>query len=51
MTADSRRGQSANHHFMLNVKAIASTNLDPLLKNLRSDPRYPAFLKKHNLPN
>jgi hypothetical protein len=24
---------------------------DPLLKNLRSDPRYPAFLKNRNLPN
>jgi TolB-like protein/DNA-binding winged helix-turn-helix (wHTH) protein/cytochrome c-type biogenesis protein CcmH/NrfG len=30
---------------------LAFTNLDPMLKNLRSDPRYPAFLKKHNLPN
>jgi TolB-like protein/DNA-binding winged helix-turn-helix (wHTH) protein len=30
---------------------VASTNLDPMLKNLRSDPRYAAFLKKHNLPN
>ena len=30
---------------------VAYTNLDPMLKNLRSDPRYPAFLKKRNLPN
>jgi len=30
---------------------VAATNLEPLLKNLRSDPRYPAFLKKLNLPN
>ena len=30
---------------------VAYTNLDPMLKNLRSDPRYPAFLKKLNLPN
>ena len=30
---------------------LAFTNLDPMLKNLRSDPRYPAFLKKRNLPN
>jgi hypothetical protein len=30
---------------------VAYTNLDPMLKNLRSDPRYAAFLKKHNLPN
>ena len=30
---------------------VASTNLDPMLKNLRSDPRYAAFLKKQNLPN
>jgi TolB-like protein/DNA-binding winged helix-turn-helix (wHTH) protein len=30
---------------------LAFTNLEPLLKNLRSDPRYPAFLKKLNLPN
>ena len=30
---------------------VAYTNLDPLLKNLRSDPRYVAFLKKLNLPN
>jgi len=30
---------------------VAFTNLDPMLKNLRSDPRYPAFLKKRNLPN
>jgi TolB-like protein/DNA-binding winged helix-turn-helix (wHTH) protein len=30
---------------------VAYTNLDPLLKNLRSDPRFPAFLKKLNLPN
>jgi hypothetical protein len=30
---------------------VAYTNLDPMLNNLRSDPRYPAFLKKRNLPN
>jgi tetratricopeptide (TPR) repeat protein len=30
---------------------VAATNLEPLLKNLRSDRRYPAFLKKLNLPN
>jgi TolB-like protein/DNA-binding winged helix-turn-helix (wHTH) protein len=30
---------------------VAATNLEPLLKNLRSDPRYAAFLKKLNLPN
>ncbi len=30
---------------------LAFTNLDPMLKNLRSDPRYPTFLKKRNLPN
>ena len=30
---------------------LAATKVDPLLKNLRSDPRYPAFLKKLNLPN
>jgi tetratricopeptide (TPR) repeat protein len=30
---------------------LAVTNLEPLLKNLRSDPRYAAFLKKLNLPN
>jgi TolB-like protein/DNA-binding winged helix-turn-helix (wHTH) protein len=30
---------------------VAATNVEPLLKNLRSDPRYPAFLKKLNLPN
>jgi TolB-like protein/DNA-binding winged helix-turn-helix (wHTH) protein len=30
---------------------VAYTNLDPLLKNLRGDPRYPAFLKRRNLPN
>jgi len=27
------------------------TKADPLLKNLRNDPRYAAFLKKLNLPN
>jgi TolB-like protein/DNA-binding winged helix-turn-helix (wHTH) protein/Tfp pilus assembly protein PilF len=27
------------------------TKVDPLLKNLHSDPRYAAFLKKLNLPN
>jgi serine/threonine-protein kinase len=30
---------------------VAYTDLEPLLKNLRSDPRYAAFLKKLNLPN
>jgi TolB-like protein/DNA-binding winged helix-turn-helix (wHTH) protein/Tfp pilus assembly protein PilF len=30
---------------------VAATNLEPLLKNLRSDPRFTAFLKKLNLPN
>jgi len=30
---------------------LAYTNLEPLLNNLRSDPRYTAFLKKLNLPN
>ena len=30
---------------------IAVTNIEPLLKNLRTDPRYAAFLKKLNLPN
>jgi tetratricopeptide (TPR) repeat protein len=30
---------------------VAYTNLEPLLKNLRGDPRYAAFLKKLNLPN
>src|SRR4029077_16317858 len=30
---------------------VAATNLEPLLKNLRSDPRYAALLKKLNLPN
>jgi TolB-like protein/DNA-binding winged helix-turn-helix (wHTH) protein len=30
---------------------VAATNLEPLIKNLRSDPRYPTFLKKLNLPN
>jgi tetratricopeptide (TPR) repeat protein len=29
---------------------VAYTNLDPLLKNLHSDPRYAAFLKKIGLP-
>ena len=27
------------------------TKVDPLLKNLRHDPRYAALLKKLNLPN
>jgi adenylate cyclase len=27
------------------------TKIDPFLKNLRSDPRYDAFLKKLNLPD
>jgi hypothetical protein len=27
-----------------------STKLDPLLKNLRVDPRYKAFLQKMKLP-
>jgi tetratricopeptide (TPR) repeat protein len=31
--------------------SLAATNVDPLLENLRGDPRYPAFLKKLNLPN
>jgi hypothetical protein len=30
---------------------VAHANLDPMLNNLRSDSRYPAFLKKRNLPN
>jgi TolB-like protein/DNA-binding winged helix-turn-helix (wHTH) protein len=30
---------------------LTATKVDPLLKNLRSDPRYAAFLKKLNLPN
>jgi len=30
---------------------VAYTNLDPMLNNLRSDPRFTAFLKKLNLPN
>jgi TolB-like protein/DNA-binding winged helix-turn-helix (wHTH) protein len=30
---------------------LAFTNLDPMLNNLRSDPRFTAFLKKLNLPN
>lgn len=29
---------------------LASTRVEPLLKNLRSDPRYAALLKKLNLP-
>jgi tetratricopeptide (TPR) repeat protein len=29
---------------------VFGTNLEPLLANLRSDPRYAAFLKKVNLP-
>src|SRR6266576_4461906 len=29
---------------------LAETKVDPLLKNLHSDPRYAAFLKKLNLP-
>ncbi len=30
---------------------LTETKVDPLLKNLRSDPRYAAFLKKLNFPN
>jgi hypothetical protein len=30
--------------------ACGSVKLDPLLKSLRSDPRYKAFLRKMNLP-
>jgi len=30
---------------------LIETKVDPLLKNLHSDPRFPAFLKKLNLPN
>jgi TolB-like protein/DNA-binding winged helix-turn-helix (wHTH) protein len=30
---------------------LASTKVDPVLKNLHGDPRYAAFLKKLNLPN
>ena len=29
---------------------LIETKVDPLLKNLHSDPRYAAFLKKLNLP-
>jgi hypothetical protein len=29
---------------------VAWLPLDPLLKNLRDDPRYKAFLRKMNLP-
>jgi TolB-like protein/DNA-binding winged helix-turn-helix (wHTH) protein/Flp pilus assembly protein TadD len=29
---------------------VASTNFDPMLKNLHGDPRFAAFLKKLNLP-
>jgi hypothetical protein len=29
---------------------LIETEVDPQLKNLHSDPRYPAFLKKLNLP-
>lgn len=31
--------------------ALATTNLDPLLKDLHGDPRYVAFLKKIHLPS
>jgi hypothetical protein len=31
--------------------SLMSTKIDPLLKNVHSDPRYAAFLKKLNLPN
>src|SRR5882762_2234109 len=30
---------------------LIGTKVDPLLKNLRNDPRYAAFLRKLNLPN
>jgi tetratricopeptide (TPR) repeat protein len=30
---------------------LSGTKVEPLLKNLHSDPRYAAFLKKLNLPN
>jgi hypothetical protein len=29
---------------------LIETKVDPLLKNLRDDPRYAAFLKKLNFP-
>jgi hypothetical protein len=29
---------------------LIETEVDPQLNNLHSDPRYPAFLKKLNLP-
>ena len=31
--------------------SLGSTKVEPLLKNLRSAPRFAAFLKKLNLPN
>lgn len=30
---------------------VMATRIDPLLKTLHNDPRYPAFLKKMHLPN
>jgi tetratricopeptide (TPR) repeat protein len=36
--------------YMQHDGGVASTKWDPLLKNLRGDPRYIAFLKKLRLP-
>jgi TolB-like protein/Flp pilus assembly protein TadD len=36
--------------FKERITDCGGVKLDPLLKNLRSDPRYKAFLKKMNLP-
>ena len=36
--------------FVQHEGGVASTKWDPLLKNLRGDPRYIAFLKKLRLP-